>query len=124
MKRSRISVWLLLGGFIASCALCLWAWLFAVHLLFWGLGALPAFFLQALIRRGGNVWKWLLPVHVIIILCATGIGGLMILHTDDVAQLYGLLLAIVGASALAGCLIELILHLTVGRKDGENEAQN
>lgn len=124
MKEKRIPIWLLLVCFTASCAVCVWAWLFVIHLLFWGLAALPAFFLQVLIRRGGKEWKWLLFVHAIIILCATGVGGLMILLTENMAQLYGLLLAIIGASALAGCLFELVLHLIFGRKDGRNETKN
>lgn len=120
----QITFWVLLACFIFSCGACVCAWLFAIHLLFWGLAALPAFFLQALIRRGGKEWKWLLIVHAIILLCTTGVGGLQILLTENLDQLYGLLLAIIGASAFVGCLVEMVLHLIFGRKDGKNETQN
>lgn len=121
MKNSRMPGWLLFGCAIASCALCIWAWLFAIYYFFWGLAALPAFFLQALIRRGGNEWKWLLSVHAMILLGTAGIGGLMILITENMAQIYGLLLTFVGGSALAGCLFELVLYLVFGRKDEMDE---
>lgn len=124
MKTKQISLWLLLICFVLSCVACVLAWLFAIHLLFWGLAALPAFFLQMLIRRGGKEWKWLLFVHAIILLCAAGIGGLMIVLTENLAQLHGLLLAIIGASALAGCLFELVIYLMFGGKDERDEAQN
>lgn len=124
MKAKRISIWLLLTCFAVSCAVCVWAWIFAVYMLFRGLACLPAFFLQSLIRRGGKEWRWLLFVHAIILLCAAGIGGLIILLTENMAQLYGLLLAIIGGSALVGCLIEWVIHLTFGRKDGRDEVQD
>lgn len=117
MRIEQIPMWLLLICFAASCAVCVWAWLFAIHLLFWGLACLPAFFLQALIRRGGKEWSWLLFVHAIILLCAAGIGGLMILLTENMAQLYGLLLVIVGGSALVGCLFELAVHRMLHGKE-------
>lgn len=123
MREKRIAVWLLLGGFAASCALCVWAWLFAIYLLFFGITLLPALFLQMLIRWGGKEWTWLLAVHAIILLCVAGVGGLIILLTENVAQLYGLLLANMGAAALVGCLFEIVIHLFFG-KDESNEARS
>lgn len=121
MKYSRVPGWLFFGCAIASCTLCVWAWFFAIYYFFRGLAALPAFFLQALIRRGGNQWKWLLGVHAMILLGIAGVGGLMIGITENMAQMYGLLLAFIGGSALGGCLFEMVLHLIFGRKDETNE---
>ncbi len=124
MKKKQISFCVLLACFILSCAACVWAWLCAIYLLFWGFVALPALFLQALIRRGGKEWTWLLFVHVIILVFAAGIGVFMLLLEESLTQLFGgLLLAIMGASALAGCLFELVIHLMFG-KDERDEAQN
>ena len=124
MKAKRISIWLLLTCFVISCAVCVWAWLFAVYILFRGLACLPAFFLQALIRRGGKEWSWLLFAHAIILLCATGIGWLIILLTENTAQWYGLLLANVGGFALVGCLFELVIYLMFAGKDERDETHD
>jgi len=124
MKSNRMSCWLLVICFCFSCVACVWAWLYAIHLLFFGIEAVPSFFLQALIRRGGKEWSWLLIVHAIILLCSAGIGGLIILLTQNMAQLYGLLLAAVAGFALAGCLFELIIYLMFGGKDEKNETEN
>lgn len=112
MKKKQISFCVLLACFILSCAACVWAWLCAIYLLFWGLAALPALFLQALIRRGGKKWTWLLVVHVIILVCAAGIGVFILLLEESLTQLFGgLLLANMAGSALAGCLFEFVIHL-------------
>ena len=112
MNSNRIAVWVLFACFVVSCALCVWAWLCAIYLLFWGLAALPALFLQALIRHGGKEWTWLLVVHAIILVCAAGIGLFILLLEESLTQMFGgLLLAIMAGSALAGCLFEFVIHL-------------
>ena len=124
MKTKQIQLWLLLLCFLLSCAVCIWAWMFAIYRLFLGMTALPALFLQALIRRVGTEWKWLLIVHGIILLCSAGTGGLIILLSQNMAQMYGILLAVVAGFALVGCLLELVIHLIFCRKDERDEEQS
>lgn len=110
MKQRRIPVLVLMSGFVLSCAFCVWAWLCAIDLLFFGIAALPAFFLQMLIERGGAQWRWLLTTHVIILLGALGIGGLIFVLGENWEPILGMLLAIVAASALLGCGLEWLIH--------------
>lgn len=121
MEKKQIYTWLLLICFALSCALFVWAWLCAIYLLFFGIAAVPAFFLQGLIRCGGKEWKWLLIVHAIILACTAGVGGLIILLTENMAQLYGMLLAAIAGSALVGCLIEWMLSKMWKGKDEKIE---
>jgi len=124
MKEKRISLWVPVICYILSCALCVWAWLFAIHLLFFGISIVPAFFLQMIIRRGGKEWNWLLTIHAVILLCTLGVGGLIWILGKNWEPLYGMLLAAMAGSALAGCLLEFVLYLFFSGKDDRNETQN
>ena len=124
MRGKQLPAWVFLVCFGLSCVLCIWAWLFAWQLLL-VLPILPAFFLQVLIRRGGTEWRWLLSVHAVILLGAVGIGGLILLLGKNKELFYvvsGLLLTAGGGCALAGCLVEWIIHRVRSRKDKGNEA--
>lgn len=121
MREKQLPVWVLLVCFCISCVLCIWAWLFAWQLLL-VLPILPAFFLQVLARRGGKEWKWLLYVHTVILLCFVGLGAMLLPVEQGWDSLYGMLMLAGGVCALAGCLVEWIIHRVRSRKDKGNEA--
>lgn len=102
----------LLGGFILSLALCVWAWFYDIRLILF-LPAIPFFCIQLLLcRMARSRLSRLVPIALDLLMAA--VGALLCLLGRSWDTLLGLILLCAAIAPAVGCLLGWLAHWMSG----------